>query len=209
MVRLFDYSSDEQKPWSNCDKSRCSFGDRLTGSIINRYTPSVYSLWDSSNAGIVLRPRGLKLSCSYSRDGVTYNIQNGGCPESSCTDAGSCGVFYCGGVQDEFWWKCAWQASQLAQMMTMHERLVACSDCKVAGQRVTYNEIVIETRSYFGALPYRIEGFFHTKWANEDQKAHAKRAHAGFVRAYSRRSVDTPLMVYDPDASAPFTMIAG
>ena len=51
VVRLFDYSSDKDQPWLNCDKASCSYGDRLTGTIINARLPDVYDLWDSWNYG--------------------------------------------------------------------------------------------------------------------------------------------------------------
>ena len=107
VVRLFDYSSEPSAPWRNCPKPQCSYGDRLTGSVINSALPAVYSLWDSSNAGWVFAPREaqLHIQCSFARDGYTFNIFPGGCPDASCDDQSKCGVFYCHSPNDEFAWK--------------------------------------------------------------------------------------------------------
>ena len=88
----------------------------------------MYDLWDSYNAGLVLSPAHARIRCSFSRDGFTYNIFPDGCPDPACTDAGACGVFYCGSIADEFWWKCGWRPTQVRTQGLSHPGLALCSD---------------------------------------------------------------------------------
>lgn len=205
LVRMFDYSSDAARPWLNCDKTQCSYGDRLTGTIVNHQLPDVYNLWDSWNYGVVLSPTELKLRCSYSRDGFTFNLPGDGCPTETC-DA-NCNAYYCRSTGEELWWKCGWKANQLKSMLTMHARLHAKSEFVIGGKMVTYNEVIIDTGAYFRGLPHSILAFLCTASASDEQRKAARKAHSSFLSKYSAAKGSTPLLVYDPSKSSqPFSL---
>lgn len=201
VARLFDYSSDLGRPWTQC--SQCSYADRVTASVINKRVPGVYDLWDSANGGVLLSPAFTRVRCSFSRDGFTYNIQPDGCPDVSCNDPNNCGVYYCGGQGDEMWWKCAWRSNQLKSMLQMHE-----AKRGQHADHTDYNEIVVDVDTYLRGLPHSLEAFFYTAWASEDQKAFVRSAQHNFAHAYSRHAM-APLLLFDPKGlgkSGPFAL---
>ena len=203
IARLFDYSSDKGSPWVNCQPGQCSYGNRITASIISKRAPGVYDLWDSYNGGVLLSPSHTTIKCSYSRDGFTYNIYPDGCPADDCVD-NNCGVYYCNGVGDEFWWKCGWRANQLSQMLSMHE-----ARRSQGADHTDYNEIVVDVDNYLHALPHSIEAFFYTAWADEGQKQYVIGAHSSFKHSF-RHAAAVPLLKYDPGGSnsAPFVRVS-
>ena len=203
LVRIFDQRSDPDSPWTNCESVGCAYGDIISASIINRRLPAVYHLRGTTFAGTILRTDGLRIQCSYSRDGYTMR-------------ADPCDAPSCASTHDGFWWKCKWGGWQLQQMMEMNVWIPTID--RKQTREGAYNELIVDPHSFHSgadiSLPDRIVAFFyHAVQASSEQQQHARNFHRRFEQRYfgdlpqdlclARR---VPMLSYDPGRANAFAL---
>lgn len=171
LVKVVDGMEDDAwQPWHACRSGWCSTVDHVSASVINHDLPHIYAdVHDDLHVGFVLAAT-LDFHCSMLQDGGTVMNYHGGC-EARCT----CGQPGC------YW--CVYQPSQLREFVRDH----------MAGDRTTYNEVVILKEAWEAALPGSIEAVF---CVHSDGCHQAREVHRRFLEAYGLSASDVPLLRY-------------
>ncbi len=210
VVRVADLMSNQESPWLPAYGQ--SDGDRFSVSIVNRNFPTIFhNEWTG-----IIAPGFVYASTPKLRDRVLCSYpSDGGTAARTCRTWGGDNSCIPGCVQFSCEWKkfyCSWPGHMLQTMLERQHATVPHGPFpKEEFGAHLYNEIILDNLhppwEKCGLLPSVVEGVFFQNFAPPGQKALARTIHRKFIEAYPGEASRVPLLEYDQNKEAPFSVV--
>ena len=189
------HPGENPTPWlqqHECPESGCA--DHLSGSIINRKVPYIYS---DDAVGFVMSPEQAVVRCAFPEDGGTMSrtCQPGEAVPADClpgcySDGRQCVTHTVAATKQN-----CYTPQSLANMLYQCEMYSSRhfdnnNGCR-QGNGCRYNEIILERVPWTERQPHATEAIFYPAGGDA---ASARRVHAAFLRHYSLTAAQVPLV---------------
>lgn len=188
IIHAPDGSEDPQHPWMVCTGEECKNApDRLSASVIYLGTTAAFS----GGGGVIINPKHSRLLCGYGGDGGSRGRT---CQPPGETASCKPGCMMVGvndwcepsGINfDDYW--CdgrPWRPSDLGSMLAAHRR------------SYTYNEIVVDAKTYNDELPWSVEAIITSPGDPGTLQMHSR-----FLQTYGITAADVPLVTFHKELS--------